>query len=94
MECIKDSVLGPLLFLLYINDIHKSSNEFTFSLFAYDTSLTYANDNLCTLELTVNNELEKVGERLNANKLMLKTSKSLIMSFSSAPENNTFYSSH
>ena len=48
------SVLGPLLFLLYINDIHKSSKEFTFYLFADDTSLTYANDNLRTLELTVN----------------------------------------
>ena len=44
------SVLGPLLFLLYINDIHKSSKEFTFYLFADDTSLTYANDNLRTLD--------------------------------------------
>ena len=61
------SVLVPLLFLLYINDIHKSSKEFTFYLFADDTSLTYANDNLRTLELTVNNELEKVSEWLNAN---------------------------
>ena len=61
------SVLVPLLFLLYINDIHKSSKEFTFYLFADDTSLTYANDNLRTLELTVNNELEKVSEWLNAS---------------------------
>ena len=44
------SVLGPLLFLLYINDIHKSSKEFTIYLFADDTSLTYANDNLRTLD--------------------------------------------
>ena len=66
VEC-SGSVLGPLLFLLYINDIHKSSKEFTFYLFADDTSLTYANDNLRTLELTVNNELEKVSEWLNAN---------------------------
>ena len=70
------SVLGPLLFLLYINDIHKSSKEFTFYLFADDTSLTYANDNLRTLELTVNNELEKVSEWLNANKLTLNVKKS------------------
>ena len=46
------SALGPLPFLLYINDIHKSSKEFTFYLFADDTSLTYANDNLHTLELS------------------------------------------
>ena len=45
------SVLGPLLF---INDNHKSSKEFiTFYLFADDTSLTYANDNSRTLELTL-----------------------------------------
>ena len=53
--------------MLYINDIRKSSKEFTFYLFADDTSLTYANDNLRTLELTVNNELEKVSEWLNAS---------------------------
>ena len=62
------SVLEPLLFLLYINDIHKSSKEFTFYLFADDTSPNYANDNLRTLELTVNNELEKVSEWLNAQR--------------------------
>ena len=60
--------------MLYINDINKSSKEFAFYLFADDTSLTYANDNLRTLELTVNNELEKVSEWLNANKRL--TSKS------------------
>ena len=49
-----------LVIFVIINDIHKSSKEFTFYLFADDTSLNYANDNLRTLELTVNNELEKV----------------------------------
>ena len=56
-----------LVIFVIINDIHKSSKEFTFYLFTDDTSLTYANDNLRTLELTVNNELEKVSEWLNAN---------------------------
>ena len=65
------SVLGPLLFLLYINNIYKCSSEFTFYLFADDTSIIYANNNLRTLESTVNSELAKVSEWLKANKLTL-----------------------
>ena len=40
------SVLGPLLFRLYINDVYKSSNKFQFYLFGDDTSLNYANGDL------------------------------------------------
>ena len=65
------SVLGLLLFLLYINDIYKCSTEFTFYLFADDTNIIYANNNLHTLESTVNSELAKVSEWPKANKLTL-----------------------
>ena len=65
------SVLGPLLFLLYINDIIKASTKFNFFLFADDTNLLYANKNLKTLEKVVNEELIKISDCLIANKLTL-----------------------
>ena len=70
------SVLGPLLFLIYINDIHNSSDKLSFYLFADDTNLLYADRNLKSLEETVNNELLKVSEWLNANKLTFNAKKS------------------
>ena len=54
------SVLGTLLFLLYINDIHTCSDIFNFYLFADDTNILYANKNLRSLESTVNSELKKL----------------------------------
>ena len=48
------SVLGPLLFLLHVNDIHRSSDKVAFYLFADNINLLYADKNLRTLELVVN----------------------------------------
>jgi len=75
------SVLGPLLFLIYINDFHNSSAKFSFYLFADDTNLLYADKNLKSVEETVNNELVKVSDWLNANKLTLNAKKSNFVIF-------------
>jgi len=49
------SVLSPLLFLLYVNDIHKCSNKLRFyPLFADDTNILYADKNVKALETTIN----------------------------------------
>ena len=69
------SVLGPLLFLIYVNDICNSCNQLKFHLFVDGTNLLYADKNLKSLESTVNNELSKVYAWLIANKLSLNIKK-------------------
>ena len=75
------SVLGPLLFLIYVNDISRCSQIFDFYLFADDTNLLYSNKDLRDLETVVNDELIKVGDWLDAKKLSLNTGKSNFVIF-------------
>ena len=63
---VANSVLGPLVFLLYINDIYKSSKILEFRLFADDTSILFADKSLDTIEETVNCEIKNVAEWLLA----------------------------
>ena len=51
------STLGPLLFLLYINDMPNSSNKLLFRLFADDTNMFFSSKDMAELETTVNLEL-------------------------------------
>ena len=75
------SVLGPILFLLYINDLQNSSKILDFHLFADDTNLFYASKSLQDLEHTMNNELINIQNWLNANKLALNADKSSFLIF-------------
>ncbi len=72
------SILGPLLFLIFINDLPNATN-FYIKLFADDTFLCSQNDDLKTLESDVNFEIEKVYSWLKMNKLTLNISKSKFM---------------
>ena len=76
------SVLGPLLFLLYVNDIYKSSKKLAFYLFADDTNLLYAGKDLLTLESVFKYlELNEICEWIIANKLTLNVKRQTLLSF-------------
>jgi retron-type reverse transcriptase len=75
------SVLGPLLFLLYIHDFHNCSDIFKFNIFADDTNLFHTNANLVNLEITINRNLEKIFDWLAANKLSLNIDKTNFVLF-------------
>ena len=74
-------MLGPLLFLLYVKDLCRSSDKLSFYLFADDTNLSYADRDINSLERVVNAELSKVQEWLVANTLTLNAKKSNFVIF-------------
>ena len=78
------SILGPILFLLYINDIKNSSKILKFFLFADDTSTFLISKDIQELESIYNKELSYVTDWLNANKLTLNVKKSNLILFKNA----------
>ena len=72
------SVLGPLLFLIYINDMPNATRLFV-RLFADDTFLAFQHKNVRKLQKVVNQELDKVADWLLANQLSLNLLKSKYM---------------
>ena len=75
------SVLGPILFLLYINDLPNISNILQFYLFADDTNIYYEAENLDKLELVINKELKKLHTWLIVNRLSLNIDKTNFVVF-------------
>ena len=69
------SILEPLLFLLYVNDLPNSSNVLVLIMFADDTNFFFMHSNINTLLKTVNDELIKINEWFSANKLSLNVGK-------------------
>ena len=82
----KGSIIGPLLFIIYINDISQSSDKFDFLAYADDTTLSTtlnkfsASDDMNISDL-INLELYNINEWLEINKLSLNAKKSRFMIF-------------
>ena len=69
------SILGPLLFLIYVNDLQYVSNLLEPIMFADDTNLFYAERDIKKLFQTVNNELQKISQWFISNKLSINVTK-------------------
>ena len=78
------SILGPILFLIYINDLPKSSSLYA-SLFADDTKLVAEGPDFDQLVNYVNDEFQKINYFFRSHKLSLHPSKTKIMIFSNSP---------
>ena len=70
------SVLGPLLFLIYINDLPTVSDIFNILMYVDDTTLFCNFDNIRN-ETTINNEINNIYKWLCSNKLSLNVSKTI-----------------
>ena len=69
------SISGPLLFLLYINDLPRCLSKKKTRLFADDTNLTASANSKSDLKAAVNSDLENLIKWLIANKLSLNVAK-------------------
>jgi len=75
------SILGPLLFLLYVNDLPRCLNHCSVIMFADDTSIYLTNPNLVTMYKLANEDLLNIYKWLITNKLSLNTSKTKYILF-------------
>ena len=78
---LQGSILGPLPFLLYINDLNYISKLIDLVLFADDKNLFLYHKDPNALVNTLNSELEKLSRWFKANKLSLNLKKTKLMLF-------------
>ena len=68
------STLGPLLFLLYINDMPNCSKKLSFRIFADDTNVFYSGKSV-EIEIVMNEEIKKIHNYCATNKLSINFKK-------------------
>ena len=79
---------GPLLFLIYINEIPQAVQDYTVSMYADDTSLCYQSYDLTRLSEAINSDLRKLDTWLQGNKLSLNIAKTHSMLISTKQKHN------
>ena len=88
------SILGPLLFIIYINDFHKASSKFHPIVYADDSTLSASLRTFDSADQdrnsVINGELDKVSNWLKLNKLSLNSSKTKALIFHTIQRNVTY----
>ena len=82
------STLGPLLFLIYVNDMANSSDILKFSQFADDSTATHSSRKLRDTISIIETEFEKILNWLATNKLIINLKKTHIMLFTNKKRPN------
>jgi hypothetical protein len=75
------SILGPFLFLIYINDLGTISNKISTIMFADDSNVFSSGSDLKNIESLLNSELPLLIDWLRANRLSLNIDKTHVMVF-------------
>ena len=73
------SILGPLLFILYRNDIVNTTSLLDLTLFADDTTLLFSHPDITSQNEMINKELQEICCWFQANKLSVNASKTNYM---------------
>ena len=76
------SILGPLFFNVFINDLVNVSDIIKFVLYADDSNLFHCHDDVKTVEYELNIELRKISEWFHVNKLVINMDKTHFLIFS------------
>ena len=82
------SCLGPLLFLIYINDLPQAVQGSTVSMYADDTSLCHQSNDITQLNKAINNDLRHLDTWLQGNKLSLNVAKTNSMLITTKQKRN------
>ena len=81
MWCSTGSILGPILFILYINDLPRVSTKLKFLLYADDSNILYENTDANAIIKTINMKMQKNMEWFKSNKLHININKTVAMLF-------------